>query len=123
MPGNGTALSHPRDGVKRGGGHPCPPSGCSDSKSSQRARDAPRHFRHRLSRPRLRFDPKASLQNRPRDEREVRPNIFPFAKVRSLTVTRRSSLPLIPTYLELLLLVLPVFALIGVGVAARRVHW
>lgn len=28
-----------------------------------------------------------------------------------------------PTYLELLLLVLPVFALIGVGVAARRVHW
>jgi hypothetical protein len=29
----------------------------------------------------------------------------------------------IPTYFELLLLVLPVFALIGVGVAARRVHW
>jgi hypothetical protein len=28
-----------------------------------------------------------------------------------------------PTYLELLLLVLPVFALIGVGVAVRRVHW
>lgn len=29
----------------------------------------------------------------------------------------------VPTYLQLLLLVLPVFALIGVGVAARRVHW
>jgi predicted permease len=29
----------------------------------------------------------------------------------------------VPTYLELLLLVVPVFALIGVGVAARRVHW
>ena len=28
-----------------------------------------------------------------------------------------------PTYLELLLLVLPVFALIGVGVGARRLHW
>src|SRR5688572_15310042 len=28
-----------------------------------------------------------------------------------------------PTYFELLLLVLPVFALIGVGVAVRRVHW
>lgn len=28
-----------------------------------------------------------------------------------------------PTYIQLLLLVLPVFALIGVGVAARRVHW
>lgn len=28
-----------------------------------------------------------------------------------------------PTYLQLLLLVLPVFALIGVGVAVRRVHW
>lgn len=28
-----------------------------------------------------------------------------------------------PTYWELLLLVIPVFALIGVGVAARRVHW
>jgi hypothetical protein len=28
-----------------------------------------------------------------------------------------------PTYIELLLLVLPVFALIGVGVAVRRVHW
>src|SRR5215212_9891116 len=28
-----------------------------------------------------------------------------------------------PTYWQLLLLVLPVFALIGVGVAARRVHW
>lgn len=28
-----------------------------------------------------------------------------------------------PTYLQLLFLVLPVFALIGVGVAARRVHW
>src|SRR5687767_3875896 len=28
-----------------------------------------------------------------------------------------------PTYFQLLLLVLPVFALIGVGVAARRVHW
>ncbi len=28
-----------------------------------------------------------------------------------------------PSYLQLLLLVLPVFALIGVGVAARRVHW
>ena len=28
-----------------------------------------------------------------------------------------------PTYLELLLLVLPVFALIGVGVVVRRVHW
>jgi hypothetical protein len=29
----------------------------------------------------------------------------------------------VPTYLELLLLVLPVFALIGVGVVVRRVHW
>jgi malate permease and related proteins len=29
----------------------------------------------------------------------------------------------LPTYFELLLLVLPVFALIGVGVAVRRVHW
>ena len=29
----------------------------------------------------------------------------------------------VPSYLELLLLVLPVFALIGVGVAVRRVHW
>jgi malate permease and related proteins len=29
----------------------------------------------------------------------------------------------IPTYLELLLYVVPVFALIGVGVAVRRVHW
>jgi predicted permease len=29
----------------------------------------------------------------------------------------------VPTYLQLLLLVLPVFALIGVGVAVRRVHW
>ncbi|MES2695326.1 MAG: AEC family transporter [Verrucomicrobiota bacterium] len=28
-----------------------------------------------------------------------------------------------PTYLELLLLVLPVFMLIGVGVAVRRLHW
>lgn len=28
-----------------------------------------------------------------------------------------------PSYFQLLLLVLPVFALIGVGVAARRVHW
>lgn len=28
-----------------------------------------------------------------------------------------------PTYLQLLLLVLPVFALIGVGVVVRRVHW
>jgi predicted permease len=28
-----------------------------------------------------------------------------------------------PTYLQLLLLVLPVFALIGVGAATRRVHW
>jgi malate permease and related proteins len=28
-----------------------------------------------------------------------------------------------PTYLQLLLLVAPVFALIGVGVAARRLHW
>ncbi|MSU72423.1 MAG: AEC family transporter [Opitutus sp.] len=28
-----------------------------------------------------------------------------------------------PTYFQLLLLVLPVFLLIGVGVAARRVHW
>ena len=28
-----------------------------------------------------------------------------------------------PTYFELLLLVLPVFAVIGVGVAVRRVHW
>ncbi len=28
-----------------------------------------------------------------------------------------------PSYLELLLLVVPVFALIGVGVAVRRVHW
>jgi malate permease and related proteins len=28
-----------------------------------------------------------------------------------------------PTYLELMLLVVPVFALIGVGVAVRRVHW
>jgi predicted permease len=28
-----------------------------------------------------------------------------------------------PTYLQLVLLVLPVFALIGVGVAVRRVHW
>lgn len=28
-----------------------------------------------------------------------------------------------PTYIELLLLVLPVFALIGIGVAVRRVHW
>jgi malate permease and related proteins len=28
-----------------------------------------------------------------------------------------------PTYLQLLLLVLPVFALIGVGVAVRRLHW
>ena len=28
-----------------------------------------------------------------------------------------------PSYLQLLLLVLPVFALIGVGVAVRRVHW
>lgn len=28
-----------------------------------------------------------------------------------------------PTYLQLLLLVLPVFALIGVGVIVRRVHW
>jgi predicted permease len=28
-----------------------------------------------------------------------------------------------PTYTELLLLVLPVFALIGVGVAVRRLHW
>jgi len=31
--------------------------------------------------------------------------------------------PLIPTYVQLLLLVLPVFALIGVGVVVRRVHW
>src|SRR5688572_25419394 len=30
---------------------------------------------------------------------------------------------LMPTYFQLLLLVLPVFALIGVGVAVRRVHW
>jgi malate permease and related proteins len=29
----------------------------------------------------------------------------------------------VPTYLQLLLLVLPVFALIGVGVGVRRVHW
>jgi malate permease and related proteins len=29
----------------------------------------------------------------------------------------------LPTYWQLLLLVLPVFAIIGVGVAARRVHW
>jgi hypothetical protein len=29
----------------------------------------------------------------------------------------------VPTYLQLLLLVLPVFAVIGVGVAVRRVHW
>lgn len=28
-----------------------------------------------------------------------------------------------PTYFQLLLLVLPVFAVIGVGVAARRLHW
>src|SRR5436190_10056393 len=28
-----------------------------------------------------------------------------------------------PTYLQLLLLVLPVFALIGVGVGVRRLHW
>jgi hypothetical protein len=28
-----------------------------------------------------------------------------------------------PTYLQLLLLVLPVFALIGEGVLVRRVHW
>ena len=31
--------------------------------------------------------------------------------------------PAIPSYLQLLLLVLPVFAVIGVGVLARRVHW
>ena len=34
-----------------------------------------------------------------------------------------SLLSLIPTYLQLLLLVLPVFALLAVGVAVRRVHW
>src|SRR5436190_8099567 len=28
-----------------------------------------------------------------------------------------------PSYLQLLLLIIPVFALIGVGVAVRRVHW
>jgi predicted permease len=28
-----------------------------------------------------------------------------------------------PTYLDLLLLVLPVFALIGIGVVVRRIHW
>jgi hypothetical protein len=31
--------------------------------------------------------------------------------------------PPIPSYLQLLLLVLPVFAVIGVGVLARRAHW
>ncbi len=38
--------------------------------------------------------------------------------------SRFSLLPCrVPTYFELLLLVLPVFVLIGVGVVARRVHW
>jgi malate permease and related proteins len=37
--------------------------------------------------------------------------------------TTASLVSAVPTYWQLLLLVLPVFALIGVGVAVRRVHW
>lgn len=35
----------------------------------------------------------------------------------------RHIMPFMPTYWQLLLLVLPVFALLGVGVLARRMHW
>ncbi len=42
-----------------------------------------------------------------------------------MSFARAPSFPLflIPSYLQLLLLVVPVFAIIGLGVVARRVHW
>ena len=45
--------------------------------------------------------------------------VFWFAIVHSTS----HIIPPLPSYFQLLLLVLPVFALIGVGVAVRRVHW
>jgi predicted permease len=42
---------------------------------------------------------------------------------RSPDLPHQPLFPPIPTYLELLLLIVPVFALIGVGVITRRVHW